>query len=101
MADSIRSPPAEVLPDYRRDGKAERHHRQKKRLHHPCADTETRLGRRSKAADDRINEQDVNEEQQKLRACWHTDPQHSSPNLCARPKQRKTKTQVMIFPFEI
>src|SRR6266542_1664806 len=101
MADSIRLAPTEVLAYHRRDGKAERHDRQKKRLHHACADSETRLSRWAKAADNRVNEHDVNEEQQKLSARRHTDPQHSSPNFCARAKKWETKTQVVIFLFEI
>src|SRR5437773_1436513 len=101
MADSIRLAPAEVLPYHGQHCKAERDHRQKKRLHYACADPETGLSRWSKAADDRVNKYDVNKEQKKLRARRHTNPQHSSPNFCLRTEKRKTKTQVMIFLFEI
>src|SRR5262245_37727592 len=101
MANSIRPAPTEVLSYHRRHGKAECHHRQKKRLHHASADSKTRLSRWPKAANNRVNEHDVNEEQQKLCAGRHTDPQHSSPNLCAWAKKRKTKSEVMIFLFEI
>src|SRR5512133_2780916 len=101
MPDSVRAAAAEVLANHGRNRKAERNHRQKKRLHHACADSEPRLCRWSKASDDRVNDHDVHKEQQKLRAGWYTDPQHSSQNSCLRAKQRKTKTQIMIFPFEI
>ena len=101
MADSIRLAPAEVLAYHRRHSKAERHDRQKKRLHDACADSETRLSCWTKAANNCVNEHDVNKEQQELSAGRHTNPQHSPPNLCAWPKKWKTKTQVMIFLFEI
>src|SRR5204862_324916 len=83
-----------------RSSKAERNHWQEKRQHHACAYAEPRLCCWSKAPDDRVDDHDVHKEQQKLRAGWYTDPQHSSPNFCLRAKQRKTKTQIMIFPFE-
>src|SRR6266480_7285587 len=101
MADSIRLASTEVLPYHRRHGKAERHDRQKKRLHYACADPETRLSCWAKAANNCVNEHDVNEEQQKLSAGRHTNPQHSPPNLCAWAEKWKTKSQVMIFLFEI
>jgi hypothetical protein len=101
MPDSVRAAATEVLANHGRNGKAERNHRQKKRLHHTCANSEACLCCWSKASDDRVNDHDVHKEQQKLRAGWHTDPQHSSPNFCLRATQRKTKTQIMIFPFEI
>src|SRR5581483_3008479 len=92
---------AEVLATHRRNGKTESHHRQKKRLHHARPDSKTRLCRWSEAPDNRINDHDVHKKQQKLPASWHTDPQHSSPDFGLWAKQRKTKTQIMIFPFEI
>src|ERR1041385_7918322 len=101
MADSMRLAPAEVLAYHGRYGEAEGDDRQKKRLHHACADPEARLRSWSKAADNRVNEHDVNKEQQKLCAGRDTDPQHSSPNRCAWAKKWKTKAQVMIFLFEI
>src|SRR6266478_9228203 len=101
MPGSVRAAATEVLANNGRNGKAECNHRQKKRLHHACADSEARLCRWSKASDDRVNDHDVHKEQQKLRAGWHTNPQQSSPNFGLRTKQRKTKTQIMIFPFEI
>src|SRR6266545_8071228 len=101
MPDSIRTTSTEVLADHGRNGKTERYHRQEKGLHHACADSETSLCRRTKTSDDRVNNHDVDKEQQKLRARWDTDPQHASPNFGLWAKQRKTKTQIMIFLFEI
>src|SRR5438093_1203430 len=101
MPDSIGAAAAEVLSHYRRDSKAERDHRQKKRLHYTRSDSETRLSCWSKAPDDRVNEHDVNKEQHKLSAGRHADPQQPSPNFCLRGEKGKTKTQVMIFLFEI
>src|SRR5207302_9791625 len=73
----------------------------KKCLHHARADSETRLSCRSKAANNGVNEQDVNKEQHKLSAGRHTDPQHPSPGFYLRPEKRNTETQIMIFLFEI
>ncbi len=101
MPDSIRSAATEVLANHGRNGKTERYHRQEKGLHYACADSEARLCRRSKTSDDRVNDHDVHKEQQKLRARRDTDPQHACPNFGLRAKQRKTKTQIMIFLFEI
>ena len=63
MPDSLGATTAEVLSDNRRHGKAERHDRQKKGLHHTRADSKTRLSLWPKAADDRVNEHNVNKEQ--------------------------------------
>src|SRR5947199_6786752 len=101
MLDAIRATAAEVLSDDGRHSKAKGHYGQKERLHHARADSETGLSLRSKAADDCVNEHDVNEEQQKLRARWDTDPQHAFPDFCLRPKQRKSEPYVVIFLFEI
>src|SRR4029077_3462404 len=101
MPDAISATAAEVLSDNGRNSKAKRHYGQKQRLHHARADSETGLSLRSKAADDCVNEHDVNEEQQKLRACRDTDPQHAFPDLCLRTEQRKSEPYVAIFLFEI
>src|SRR6266403_2105695 len=101
MPDAIRTTAAEVLSHNRRNSKAKRHYGQKERLHHARADSETGLSLRSKAADDHINEHDVNEEQQKLRAGRDTDPQHAFPDSCLRAEQWKSEPYVVIFLFEI
>src|SRR6266496_50141 len=101
MPDAIRATAAEVLSYDGRHSKAKRHYRQKERLHHARADSETGLSLRSKATDDHVNEHDVNEEQQKLRASWDTDPQHAFPDFCLRAEQRKSEPHVVIFLFEI
>ena len=101
MADSIGVAAAEVLSHHRRNCKAECHHRQKERLHYARADSETGLGCRSKAANDSVNEQDINKEQHKLSAGRHTNPQHLSPGFYLWPEKRNTGTLVMIFLFEI
>ena len=51
MPDSIRTASTKVLTDHGRNGKTECHHRQEKCLHHACADSETRLCRRTKTSD--------------------------------------------------
>ena len=63
MPDAICMAAAKVLSYYRRNSKAKRDYRQKQRLHHARADSETGLGLRSKAADDYVNEHDVNKDQ--------------------------------------
>src|SRR4029077_3134614 len=101
MPDAISATAAEVLSDNGRHSKAKRRYGQKERLHHARADSETCLSLRSKAADECVNEHDVNEEQQKLRAGRHTDPQHAFPDFCLRPEQSESKPYVVIFLFEI
>src|SRR5260370_9221693 len=101
MPDAISATAAEVLSYDRRNSKAKRHYGQKERLHHARADSETGLSLWSKAADDCVNEHDVNKEQQKLRAGRHTDPQHAFPDFCLRPEQRKSEPYEVIFLFEI
>src|ERR1043166_9303395 len=101
MPDSIRATAAEILSDHRRNSKAKRNYRQKERLHHTRADSETGLSLWSKAADDCVNEHDVNEDQQKLRAGRRTDPQHAFPDFCLRTEQRNSEPHVVIFLFEI
>ena len=68
MPDSIGAAAAEVLPDDRRDCKTERHHRKEECLHHPRTNSETGLSLRSKAADDHVNQHNINKKQQELRA---------------------------------
>src|SRR5262245_31367484 len=101
MPDPIRAPTAEVLGNNGRNSKAKRYYRQKERLHHARADSETGLSLRSKAADDCVNEHDINEDQQKLRARRDTDSQHAFPNSCLRSEQRKSEPHVVIFLLEI
>src|SRR6266480_6764776 len=101
MPDAIRATAAEVLSYDGRQSKAKRHYGQKERLHQARADSETGLSLRSKAADYCVNEHDVNEEQQKLRARRDTDPQHAFPDFCLRAEQRKSESYVVIFLFEI
>src|SRR6266481_9565085 len=101
MPDAVRAAAAEVLPYDWRNSKTKGHYGQEKCLHHAGADTETGLSLRAKAVDDRVDEHNINKEQQKLRAGGHADPQHASPNLCLRTKQRKPEPHVMIFLFEI
>src|SRR5213592_4333582 len=101
MPNAIRATAAKVLSHYWRNSKAKRHYGQKERLHHARADSETGLSLRSKAADYCVNEHDVNEEQQKLRAGRDADPQHAFPDFCLRAEQRKSEPHVVIFLFEI
>src|SRR4029450_10732232 len=101
MPDSICATPTKVLSDNRRNRKAKRYYGQKERLHDTTGNSETGLGFRSKAADDCVNEHDVNEDQQKLRARRDTDPQHAVPDLCLRAEQPKSEPHVVIFLFEI
>src|SRR5207244_12859495 len=101
MPDSILTASTEVLADHVRNGKTECHHRQEKGLDNAYADSKTRLCRRTKTSDDRVDDHDVHKEQQKLRPRRDTDPQHASPDFGLRAKQRKPKTEITIFLFEI
>src|SRR5262249_13634667 len=56
---------------------------------------------RSKISNDHINDQDVDEEENKLRACRNTDSQHCAPDFELSAPFRKSKTEVMIFFFEV
>src|SRR6516165_2304315 len=101
MPDALRATSTEVLSYDWRNSKTERYHGQEKCLHHAGADSETGLSLRAKAADDRVDKHNINKEQQELRASRNANPQHASPNLCLRTKQRKPKPHIMIFLFEI
>src|SRR5262245_60062479 len=97
MPDAIRTTATKVLSHNRSNSKAKSDYRQKERLHHARADSESGLSLWPKAADDRVNEDDVHKQQQKLHARRHTDPQHAFPDCCLRAEQRKSKPHVVIF----
>src|SRR5207249_4926603 len=59
------------------------------------------LGGRSKASNDAVNNHNIYEEQDKLRARRHADVQHLAPDFCLRTEERKTETKIMIFFLEI
>src|ERR1017187_6424264 len=101
LTDAIGVAPSKVLSDHRSNGEAERHDRQKECLHHSCSDPESGLGGRSKASNDAVNNYDINEEQNKLRAGRHSDAKHRPPDFHLRPEKLKTEAQVVLFSLEI
>src|ERR1051325_5854816 len=95
MPDALGLAPSKILSNHRRNGETERDDRQKERLHHAHANTESGLRRRSEADDDGINERDINEQQDKLGAGRQTDLQHCPPGFHLRPKLGCAETHVM------
>src|SRR5947207_8039370 len=101
MPGSIRATAAKILSNYRRHCKTQCDHRQKERLHHPRADPESCLRRRTEISDDPVDDDDVDKEKDKLSAGWDADAQHRAPDFHLCEPQRKPEAEVTILFLEV